>query len=309
MEFKDYYKILGVDKNATQEEINKAFRKLALKYHPDKNPGDKSAEEKFKEISEANEVLSDPEKRKKYDRLGANWKQYQYAGADSANDWFSGFGRGGRQTYEFNNNFEDLFGGLGGFSDFFESFFGHKSRPSSHSRQASSRGNDIQANLNITLEEAVNGAERQIQINGKKIKLKIAPGTKENNKLRLKGLGQAGKLGGEAGDLYLNIHILKHPFFEVDGSDLYYNLDLDLYTAILGGNVVIKTLDGKKLNVKISKETENGKLLRISGMGLPVDGNSNKKGDLFIRINVSLPKNLSDEEIKLFKKLSQLRKK
>lgn len=314
MEFKDYYKILGVDKNATQEEIKKAYRKLAMKYHPDRNPGDKSAEEKFKEITEANEVLSDPEKRKKYDALGANWKQYEHAG-QGFDDFFSQFGgtqSGGGRTYTFSGDLGDLFGNLGGFSDFFESFFGSRGRRQSKAfttedfqKQTAVGGIDLEADLNITLEEAFNGGERIITVDGKKVKIKINPGTKDGQRLRLKGLGRARTAGGERGDLYLNIHILQHPFYEIKDSDLYYNLDIDLYTAVLGGKEYIRTLDGKTISINIPEGTDSGSILRLKNLGMQKDYG---RGDLFVRINVTVPKNLTEEEKQLFRKLQSLRK-
>jgi len=310
MEFKDYYKILGVEKSATKEEISKAFRKLAVKYHPDKNPNNKAAEEKFKEITEAHEVLSDPEKRKKYDTLGANWKQYQHAGGDFG-DFFSQFGgarRGGGTTYEFSGDINDVFGNMGGgFSDFFESFFGGTGRRGGFggSTQHQQTAVDVEAGLNITLEEAFNGGERQINIDGKKLKIKINPGTKDGQKLRLKGLGRSRTTGGNKGDLYLNLHILQHPFYEIKDDDLYYNLDVDLYTAVLGGKEEIKTLDGNKISITIPEGTESEKLLRLKKLGLQKD---NERGDLFVNVHVTIPKNLSDNEKKLFKELSKLRK-
>jgi curved DNA-binding protein len=308
MEFKDYYKILGVEKDATTEEIKKAYRKLAMKYHPDRNPDNKSAEEKFKEITEANEVLSDPEKRKKYDQLGMNWKQYQNAGTGGMNDFFSQFGGGKQQgNVHFEGNLGDLFGNGGGFSDFFESFFGgSRAHGAGSPFNAASKGQDYEANLNVSLEEAFNGTEKTFSVNGKRLKIKIEPGTRDGKRLRLRNQGAPGTRGGEQGDLYLNIHVLDHPFYEIKGDDLYYNLDVDLYTAILGGDVKIRTLDGKKINIIIPKETDNGKLLKLKKMGMP---GSIGKGDLYVRINVQIPKNLSQEELKLFKKLSDVRKK
>ena len=313
MEYKDYYKILGVEKDATQEEIKKAYRKLAMKYHPDRNPGDKSSEEKFKEITEANEVLSDSEKRKKYDQLGSNWKQYQYAGANGANDIFSQFNRGGGSGgYHFEGNLGDLFGNIGGFSDFFESFFGSRTRQRTASnpftQAQASKGTDLEANLNLTLEEAFNGAQKQFSVNKKTIKVNIEPGTHEGKKLRLRNMGAPGNRGGANGDLYLTIHIIDHPFYEVKGDDLYYNLDVELYTAVLGGNVQIHTLDNKKINIVIPKETDNGKLLKLKKMGMPRNGNQSDRGDLYVRILLQIPKKLSKEEKKLFEKLAELRK-
>lgn len=309
MEFKDYYKIIGVEKSATKDEIKKAYRKLAMKYHPDRNPNDKAAEEKFKEITEANEVLSDPEKRKKYDTLGANWKQYQHTGG-GFEDFYSQFGgarRGGGTTYEFSGDINDIFGNRGGgFSDFFESFFGGSGRRGGFggSTQHQQTAVDVEAGLNITLEEAFNGGERQINIDGKKLKIKINPGTKDGQKLRLKGLGRSRTTGGNKGDLYLNLHILQHPFYEIKDDDLYYNLDVDLYTAVLGGKEQIKTLDGKTISINIPEGTESEKILRLKNLGLQKNSG---RGDLFVKIHVTVPKHLSKEEKELFKKLKLLR--
>ncbi len=312
MEFKDYYQTLGVEKNATTEEIKKAYRQLAKKYHPDKNPGNKQAEEKFKEVTEANEVLSNPDKRKKYDQLGANWKNYQTAGNANANDWFRQYssGKQGGGNFNFSGDLGDLFGNMGGFSDFFESFFGGRSRQGGGSIfDRAQKGSDYEAKINLTLEEAYIGTERQINVDGRKLKIKIEPGTKEGLRLRLKSQGATGKHGGESGDLYLSVHILDHPFFEVKEDDLYYNLDLDLYTAILGGKVEIKTLDGKKVKLTIPPETDNGKLLKLRNLGFPIKHNTSKKGDLLIRVLVQIPKKLNSEEKKLFEKLAAIRNK
>jgi curved DNA-binding protein len=297
MEFKDYYKILGVEKSATDAELKKSYRDLAKKYHPDKNPGNKTAEEKFKEISEAYEVLKDPEKRKKYDQLGSNWRQYQNGGQQG-------------NSYQFSGNLGDLFGNIGGFSDFFESFFGGGSaRTSSESAfNRARKGSDYEANLNLTLEETYSGGERQITVDGRKLRIKINPGTREGKVLRLKNQGAPGAHGGEKGDLYLTIHILDHPFYEVKEDDLYYNLDTDLYTAVLGGKIQFQTLNGKKINLAVPKESENGKLLKIKNMGMPKENNKNVYGDLYVRLNIQIPKNLTKEEIKLFEKLASLRK-
>ena len=308
MEYKDYYKILGVDKSATQDEIKKAYRKLAMKFHPDRNAGNKSAEEKFKEITEANEVLSDPEKRKKYDTLGSNWKQYQNTGGHGFNDFYSNFGGGRRQpgsSYEFSGDINDIFGGMGGggFSDFFESFFGGERGFGGRSRTQKTAV-DVEANMNITLEDVFNGGEKQISIDGKKLKIKINPGTKDGQKLRLKGLGRSKTASGEKGDLYLNLHILRHPFYEIKENDLYYNLDVDLYTAVLGGKENIRTLDGKTISIAIPEGTESEKLLKLKNLGMNKDGG---RGDLFVKIHVTIPKGLNKEEKELFNKLKTLK--
>ncbi|MDR3610914.1 MAG: J domain-containing protein [Ignavibacteriaceae bacterium] len=305
MEFKDYYKTLGVDKSATKDDIKKAFRRLAKKYHPDKNAGDKASEEKFKEVTEANEVLSDPEKRKKYDQLGSNWKNYQNA-EPGGSEWYRNYqGTQGGEGAHFSGNYDELFGNVGGFSDFFESFFGGGM---SQSKQARPRkGKNYEASLSISLEEAHRGTEKEFTIDGKKIRIKIAPGIEHGKKLRLKNQGSQGIAGGEKGDLYITIKVESHPLFERNGNDLYYNLNIDLYTAILGGKKTILTLDGKKINVNIPPETENGATLRIKEMGMHYPDNNDLRGDLYVKINVKLPKQLSTREIELFKELSLLR--
>jgi len=304
MEFKDYYNILGVDKNASQDDIKKAYRKLAMKYHPDRNEGNKKAEEKFKQVTEANEVLSDVEKRKKYDTLGSNWKQYQSQGQGVEN-FNSIFGRGsdGKQ-YGFSGNIDDLFGNPGGFSDFFESFFGGSGSAGRNQRR---KGQDFEATLYIPLVEAFNGSTKEISIGGKRVRIKIAPGTKNGRKLRLKGLGNKGMSGGERGDLYLTLKIQKDPYFELDGNNLYYDLYVDLYTAVLGGKTHVVTLNGKTINLTIPEGTESGKVLRLNGLGFPTSEHSKTYGDLLVRIKVELPKNLTEEEKQLFKKLASLR--
>ena len=247
MDYKDYYKILGVDKKATQDEIKKAYRKLALKYHPDKNPGNKAAEEKFKEISEANEVLSDPEKRKKYDELGSNWKQYENAGAPGGGYYqWGGSPGGGRSRVEYEGDLGDIFGGGAGFSDFFKQFFGGSydtggfqsaGRGRGSRQQRSVKGQDYQAEMSITLEEAYNGVSRIINVNNEKLKINIKPGVADGQILRVKGKGSAGQFGGQSGDLYLTIKIHPHYLFTLKDNDLYCDVPLDIYTALLGGNL------------------------------------------------------------------------
>jgi len=310
MEYKDYYKILGVEKSATQDEIKKAYRKLAMKHHPDRNAGKKSSEEKFKEITEANEVLSDPDKRKKYDTLGSNWNQYQHTGGQGFDDFSSRFGGGRRQpgsgsTYEYSGNINDIFGNAGGgFSDFFESFFGGSGGRFGGRTQQQKTAIDVEANMNVTLEDVFVGSEKQISVEGKKLKIKINPGTKDGQKLRLKGLGRSKTADGTKGDLYLNIHILQHPFYEIKETDLYYNLDVELYTAVLGGKENIKTLDGKTISINIPEGTESEKILRLKNLGMQTE---NGRGDLFVNIHVTIPKDLNKEEKELFKKLKTLR--
>ncbi len=309
MEYKDYYKILGVEKNATAEEIKKVYRQLAKKYHPDKNPGNKAAEEKFKGITEANEVLSDPEKRKKYDTLGANWKQYENAGAAQGKGRY--YSNTAQNSYGNPGNYENIFGDSSGFSDFFESFFGGgfssaKGRTSTFKQPR--KGRDYESVLSVSIEEAYNGTEREISVDGKKLRVKITPGVDEGKKLRLPKQGAEGLNCGERGDLYLIIKIDKHETFDRKADDLYLTLVIDLYTAVLGGKKEIKTIDGKNISITIPKETDNGKILRLKALGMPRYDAPKIRGDLFITIAVKLPKNLSSKEEKLFKELSELSK-
>lgn len=314
MEYKDYYKILGVSKSAGQDEIKKAYRKLAVKYHPDKNAGNKEAEEKFKEIGEAYEVLRDPEKRKKYDQLGANWKQYQNAGYGSGNFGFSNFGGtspGGGSTFYYEGDLGDIFGSSGdGFSDFFRSFFGGTGRAnrSGFSRKQNvTKGNDLQTEMEITLAEAYSGTTRILNVDGEKLRVKTKPGAYTGQELRIRGKGGHGLNGGQRGDIYIKIKVLPDARYSVNGNDLILKTDIDLYTAVLGGNVEIDTFAGR-LNVKVPAGSQNGSKLRIRGKGMPVYGKPGLAGDLYVQLNVVIPRNPGQEELNLFKKLKELSK-
>ncbi len=311
MNYKDYYKILGINKKASQDEIKKAYRKLALKYHPDKNSGDKHAEERFKEISEAYKVLGDAEKRKKYDQLGANW--HQYANAPGGGFDFSNFGGAqGAGGFHFEGNMEDVFGNAGGrkgsgFSDFFNAFFGGAGRQNSgFGRQRQSyKGNDLQAEMEISLYEAYHGTSRILNVDGHKLKIQVKPGAYNGQKLRLKGKGGKGIQNGANGDLYLKIKVAADSNYTRQGNDLILKTGVDLYTAVLGGKTEVNTFSGK-LSIPIAKGTQNGSKLRLKGKGMPVYGKQNTWGDLYIQIQVLIPKNLTNKEIELFEKLRKM---
>lgn len=303
MDYKDYYKTLGVDKNAPQDEIKKAFRKLAVKYHPDKTKGDKSAEAKFKEVNEAYEVLGDPEKRKKYDAVGENWKYYQQQGAGGRFDW-SQFGSrqgGGGTHYTFEGDPGDIFGGRG-YSDFFETLFGRGFGESPQRRSESLKGQDYTAELEISLEEAYGGTSKIFDVGGQSIKLNIKPGISDGHILRIPGKGTQGTRGGKPGDLLVTVRVNNHPVFERKGDDLYADLNVDLYTAVLGGKAEFRTFKGN-ININITKESENGKVIRLGKMGMPKYGKAEEFGDLYLKLEVQIPKNLSAKETELFKEL------
>jgi curved DNA-binding protein len=316
VEFKDYYKILGLTKTATQEEIKKAYRKLAVKYHPDKNPDNKEAEAKFKEVSEAYEVLKDPEKRKKYDALGSDWKKYQHAGSDGGFDWsqWTGGRPGGGRTYsrQYTGNMEDVFGG-GGFSDFFESIFGGAgfrggAQRGGYSSQQQMRGRDAEAHVDISFHDAFHGGNRIIQLNGEKLKINLKAGIRDGQKLRLKGKGYQSQAGGERGDLYLNIRVGSHPVFVRKADDVYIDHHIDLYTAVLGGDTLVETPGGQKVKVQIKAGTQSNAKLRVRGKGFPVYGKENQKGDLYINLIVDIPKSLTAREKALFEELANSNK-
>lgn len=305
MDFKDYYKILGVDRKASADEIKKAYRKLAVKYHPDKNPNDKKAEEKFKEMNEAYEVLGNVEKRKKYDELGENWNQYRQQGGKEDNfDWSKWQNAGGGGQYKRYSSGEDMFGEEGDFSDFFANVFGGGGR-STRSKQPR-KGQDLEAELSISLEEAYAGTTRQLETDQEKLQIKIKPGVKEGQILRLKGKGGSGANNGPRGDVFIRVHIEKHPHFERKNDDLYCDVPVELYTAILGGKTLIHTLKGN-IRIDVAKETESGKTLRLKGMGMPLFGKENEFGDLYAKVKIIIPKNISTEETELFEKLLKIK--
>ncbi len=308
MTYKDYYKVLGVPNTATQEEIKKAYRALAMKYHPDKTKGAKGAEDRFKEINEANEVLSDPEKRKKYDKFGQDWKHYQEAGAQTGGfDWSKYAAGQGRQTRQMNpEEFNAMFGEEGA-GDIFELLFGQRGGSRRGRRSAAIPGEDFNAETTLTLEEAYRGSTRLINLHGQTIRVTIKPGIADGQDLRIPGKGGPGMNGGAPGDLYLTIRISPDTEFERKGNDLYCDLPVDLYTAILGGKTHVKTLKGA-IKVDIAKGTQNGTELRLRGLGMPVYGKKDEHGNLFVKVRIQLPQNLSEAEVDMFKKLAAMRK-
>lgn len=312
MEYKDYYKILGVEKKATEKEIKRAYRKLARAYHPDMNPGDKGAEEHFKEINEAHEALSDPEKRAKYDQLGSSYSQWQRMGGDPRgfdfSQWFAGGGAPSGTRVEY-GDLSELFGS-GGFSDFFSSIFGQSSQRTQDSvRRAGGaarlRGQDIEHRVDITLEEAYQGVTRELEKDGRRVKVNIPPGAKTGTKVRIRGEGGTG-VGREAGDLFLVVNVLPDPAFERKGDDLYADVPVDLYTAVLGGDTPVRTLDGEVV-LKIAPESQTGQTVRLRGKGMPRIREPQAFGDLYARIQVQIPRSLSDKERSLFTELARLR--
>lgn len=302
MAFIDYYKILGIDKSATTAEIKKAYRKLARKYHPDVNPNDKTAEKKFKEINEANEVLSNADKRKKYDKYGKDWQhgeaqeqaqrqyqsQRQYQQQDAGN-----FGGG---------NFSDS-----EFSDFFESMFGGGGASRGRGRGSGFRGQDFNAQLQLDLKDVYETHKRVLTVNGKNIRLTIPAGVENGQVIKITGKGGPGVNGGPPGDLLIEFNISNSTKFKRDGSNLYATETIDLYTAILGGDVTVDTFDGK-VKLKVKPETQSGTKVKLKGKGFPVYKKEGKYGDLYITYTIVMPTNLSSKEKELFTELKNLKR-
>ncbi len=315
MEYKDYYKVLGVERNASQEDIKKAFRKMAFKYHPDRNPGDKTAEERFKDLNEANEVLSDPQKRSRYDQLGESYSSWQQSGGAPGGfnwaDWTTTQPRGGGGYTYHTGNLEDLFGGMGGFSDFFQSIFGGMGGVGGQSarsaqRPQAARQRPIEQPVQITMEEAYRGAERLLMVNGKRLQVKIPAGAETGSKVRMKGAAASPQNGAPA-DIYLVVEVTPDPRFERKGSDLYTDFDLDLFTAVLGGEARIHTMDGPVV-LTIPSGTQPGQTFRLGGRGMPKLRSSNgTRGDLYARARVQIPRQLSAEQRAQFEKLAHTR--
>jgi curved DNA-binding protein len=289
MEFIDYYKTLEIPKTASEADIKAAYRKLARKNHPDLNPKDTKANKKFQEINEANEVLSDPEKRKKYDEYGKDWKHADEIKKSKQQQTYNGGGSG----------FSD------DFSDFFSSMYGEGT--GNRSKRTKFRGQDLNAELHFELKDVYRSQQQTLTVNGKNIRITIPAGVENGQIIKIPGQGSAGGNGGPNGDLYITFSITNHPVFKREGSNLYVNVDLDLYTAILGGDLLVDSFDGGKVKLKVAPETQSGTKVKLKGKGFPVYKKENEFGDLYISYLIKLPNNLSEKEKELFTELSKLR--
>ncbi|MBN1136131.1 MAG: J domain-containing protein [Anaerolineae bacterium] len=298
MEYKDYYQILGVKKSASDKEIKSAFRRLAKQCHPDANPNDPKAEERFKEINEAYEVLSDPGKRSKYDQLGADWQRWQRGGGRPQDydwsRWAGGApGEGVHVRYGTPEDLEELFGGASPFSDFFSQIFGSmgaRGAPGGFQRQVRpQRGQDYEQPVEITLQEAYQGTTRVLQKDSQRLEIKIPPGAKTGTRVRMSGGGGGGTAGASAGDLYLRVTVLPDPRFERKGDDLHTTVHVDLYTMLLGGEIQVPTMEGSVM-MRIPPDTQNGCTFRLRGKGMPKLRQPKERGDLYAKIEVQLPK-------------------
>ena len=307
MEYKDYYKTLGVNKTATQKDIKSAYRKLAQKYHPDKNPGDRKAEDRFKQINEAYEVLGDSQKRVKYDRLGASYAQWERAGRPGAgfdfSQWMSD--RGARRADY--SDLNDVFG-EGGFSDFFTSVFGGAGSAGGSRGPARTmnwaRGQDMEQPIEISLEEAYHGTRRTLQKGKRRMEVNIPPGARTGTKVRMSGAGGEGQT---AGDLYLMVTVQSHPTYRREGDDLHVDMPVDVYTALLGGEARVPTLDGVVV-LTIPPETQAGKTFRLGARGMPRLRQPKEHGDLYAHAVLRIPTDLSEQERKLIAELAALRR-
>lgn len=297
MAFIDYYKILGVAKTATEKEIKAAYRKLARKHHPDINPDNKDAELKFKEINEANEVLSDPEKRSKYDKYGKDWKHGEaYEQAQQQQQYQQ---QSQRQSNQQGFSEHD-------YSDFFESMFGGAGAYSGRGRSPKYKGQDYHAELHLDLKDVYTSQQQVLTVNGNNIRLTIPAGVENGQVIKIREKGGQGVDGGPNGDLFLKFVIKNHTPFKREGNNLHLNVELDLYTSILGGEITVDTFDGK-VKLKIKPETKNGLKVKLKGKGFPVYKKEGKFGDLIITYNITLPTNLSEKEIALFKELQKIK--
>jgi curved DNA-binding protein len=312
MDFKDYYAALGVAPDADEQTIKQAYRKLARQYHPDVNPNDKQAEERFKEINEAYQALSDPERRRKYDELREQYQRWQQRGGRGDFNWGQWQPAPGEQAYTYNvspEDMEDIFGDASPFSDFFGSIFGQAGAgPTRRAREVRPRrGRDIEATAEISLDEAFHGTTRSIQIGDRRIEARIPPGVRSGSRIRLAGQGAPGVAGGPPGDLYINVEVAPHPQFERDGDNLRVTVPVDIYTAASGGQVRVPTLEGA-VNLKIPPRTQADRVFRVRGKGMPRLDRPAQRGDLYARAKLVLPEPLSDSELETLRQLAQARR-
>lgn len=321
MEFKDYYQTLGVSKTASAAEIKRAFRKLAREFHPDLNAGNKTAEARFKEINEANEVLSDAESRKKYDELGANWRAYEqseragHSGAPSSGPFGGGPGGGTYRTMT-PEEMQGMFGDDDPFSDFFHRFFGGAGPASAAGSRRGRptqprRGADFESPVELTLEEAFAGTTRRLRLDdagpkAKTVEVRIPAGVADGARVRVAGEGEAGSKGGSSGDLFLRVHIPPHPRFVREGADLRIRVPVPVTTAVLGGEIPVTTLSGSTLRLKIPPLTANGRVLRLRGQGMPTVGTAGTRGDLYASVEIAIPTTVTEEARKHYEALRQL---
>jgi len=313
MDFKDYYEILGVAPNADKKVIQQTFRQLARKHHPDVNPGNKDAEEKFKTINEAYQVLSDAKQRKKYDELRAQYQQWQKTGGQQQQDfdwqnWSAQPGKEARPQYASAEDMEDLFGSESPYSDFFSNIFGGRTSSGRSAPPGPRRGRDVEYEVDLTLEEAFHGAERSLEIDGHKIQASIPLGVRTGTRVRLANRGEPGRNGGTAGDLYLIIKVLPNDIFERDGDDLHMDASVDIFTAIAGGEIRIPALE-KPLTLTIPPRTNANQTFRLRGKGMPYLREPNKRGDMFARVKLVLPNALTDKEVEGITALASARQK
>jgi len=304
MEYKDYYKVLGVERDAAAKDIKRAYRKLAVKYHPDKNPGDQKAEDQFKEINEAYEVLGDPTKRARYDQLGSSYQAWERMGGRQGGFDWSQWTNAPGGTYVDMGDLGELFGG-GGFSDFFRTIFGGMAAQSARPSGGRSRGRDLEQRVTISLQEAYSGTTRSMTRDGRTLEVRIPPGARSGTRVRLAGKGESG--AASAGDLFLVVDVADTPTLEREGDDLRLEVTTDLYTAILGGEVEVQTPGGPVL-LRLPRGSQPGQTFRLRGRGMPKLQSATQRGDLYARLKVTLPSSLSPEETELFERLAALRR-
>jgi curved DNA-binding protein len=322
MDFKDYYATLGVAKTATDKELKQAYRKLARKHHPDVNPGDKSAEARFKEINEAYEVLGDPEKRRKYDELGANWRAYEQAERAGGPNPFEqggwsvnvGGGPGGFRTMS-EEEMQEMFGTDNPFSDFFNTFFGGAAadpagRRTRGGRARARKGRDLEHEIDLTLEEADQGVTRRLSIkhdgHARTVDFRVPPGVGDGSRIRVTGEGERGQSGAASGDLYLRVRLLPHTVFERKGRDLYMRAPVPVTIAVLGGEVEVPVLGGRTLRLKVPPGTQNGQIFRLRGQGMTLSGKPGERSDLYATLDVQVPREITPEERAHYEALAAL---